>query len=149
MVTIADVAQWRREKASVNHETYKMLHGQVENRIKQMVETNVRATQVFYAIPAFVPGRPVYNPMHAKRYIAEKIRRAGFLVVEHDYPQHALVIDWSSPPPKPKTKTTHKGQGRSTAAASSSQPDGQTTTTGGDISNIARQLANLKKVIGA
>jgi hypothetical protein len=158
MVTIQDVAQWRREKASVNHETYKMLHAQVETRIKQMVETNMRATQMFYTIPIFVPGRPVYDPMHAKRYIAEKVRRAGFVVIEHDYPRHALTVNWSSPtvpPPHPSSQTKSRQQHYHTSpkAPSNGRDDQKTISAqgqgGSDISSIARQLANLKKVIGA
>lgn len=96
LLTVSDVQQVRVERARVNHETYKKLYGVVHDRIKRRAEVN--ATHLTYAVPPFVPGRPVYNVTHAARYITDKLRRGGFSVWASD-DGATLFVDWA---PKPK-----------------------------------------------
>lgn len=112
LLTVTDVQQVRVERARVNHETYKQLLNAVYERIKRRATAS--ATHLTYAIPFFVPGRPVYDPTHAARYITDKLRRGGFQVETKDQTLH---VDWTPrpavlpsaapPPPQHKRQAKH------------------------------------------
>ena len=76
-------------RATMNHETYKMLYLQCVDHIKRKHEAGCTIT--LYHIPEFVFGRPPYTHAHAIRYVAEKLRRGKF-DVKVDGP--VLHIDW-------------------------------------------------------
>jgi hypothetical protein len=107
------VQQFRIKKARVNHETYKQLYTALHDRIKRRASTNV--THLLYVVPPIVPGRPVYDPIHAARYITDKLRRGGFRVESAQ--GHVLFIDWtprpavlplpSAPPPQHQPTQRH------------------------------------------
>ena len=91
MLTVDELQRQREARARVNHETYKGLFNQVSDRVRSRAQN--RGTSLVWTVPPFVMGRPLYNPSHAARYVAEKLRRGGFAVEEIDGP--ALCISWS------------------------------------------------------
>ena len=93
MLTVGDVQAVRLDRARTNHETYKIVLQRVYDRIRH--RTSLNGTDLTYAVPPFVPGRPVYDPSHAARYVTEKLQRGGFAVTTDD--AGSLVIDWSLP----------------------------------------------------
>lgn len=93
MLTVGDVQAVRLDRARTNHETYKLVLQRVYDRIRH--RTSLNGTDLTYAIPPFVPGRPVYDPSHAARYVTEKLQRGGFRVAADE--AGSLVIDWSLP----------------------------------------------------
>ena len=110
----------RLEKGRVNHATYKMVYGQIEERIRRHARMN--ATEVYTKVPCHVPGRPVYKVSHAARYVVEKLRIAGFEAEAHPA-EDGNVFVWASwktapkpapkrprpkmPPPPPRLVITH------------------------------------------
>lgn len=95
LLTVGDVQRIRIERGRVNHETYKRLYESVNDRIQRRAHVN--STNLTYVIPPFVPGRPVYTPSHAARYISDKLRRGGFgVAVLGD--GVTLYIDWAPRP---------------------------------------------------
>jgi hypothetical protein len=96
MLTVAELHRDREAKARVNHETYKQLLAQVQGRIR--ARAGNRGTQLVWQVPPLVPGRPVYRPAHAARYVSEKLRRGGFEVVGvAPQPEvQVLYISWST-----------------------------------------------------
>lgn len=103
MLTVQDLQEQRHAKARVNHETYKQLLRQVQNRVRARAEN--KFTDLVWPVPPFVPGRPVYAPSHAARYVSEKLRRGGFEVsVASSEDVHVLYVSWSLQPTKKKKK---------------------------------------------
>lgn len=104
MLTVADLQRQRQDRAQVNHETYKQLWRQAQDRIRARADN--KATDLVWQVPPLVPGRPVYAPSHAARYVSDKLRRGGFQVtVAAPQPDvQVLYINWKPPPPRQGVK---------------------------------------------
>lgn len=110
MLTVAELQRQRQARASVNHETYKQLWRQAQDRIRARADN--RATDLVWQVPPLVPGRPVYVASHAARYVSDKLRRGGFEVtVAAPQPDvQVLYINWkpkpapAKPTPQPKVR---------------------------------------------
>lgn len=98
-LTVAELQTQREARASVNHETYKQLLGQVQDRIRARAQNDFR--DFMWQVPPLVPGRPLYTVSHAARYVSEKLRRGGFEVTVAAPGQdvHVLYITWTRAPP--------------------------------------------------
>lgn len=134
MLTVGDVQAVRLERARTNHETYKLVLQRVYDRIRH--RTSLNATDLTYAIPPFVPGRPVYDQSHAARYVTEKLQRGGFRVTGED--PHALTVDWSLDSTAAKTaaaKTAMTAKTAKAAKTAASVAPGQA---------VSKRLAALK-----
>jgi hypothetical protein len=105
-LTVADLHRDREARAAVNHETYKRLWEGVQDRIRARAEN--KGTDLTWQVPPFVPGRPVYAVSHAARYVADKLRRGGFVVsVAAPQPDvHVLFVSWpaAARPPRPRPR---------------------------------------------
>jgi hypothetical protein len=111
LLTADEVNGVRARRASVNHETYKVILQRVYDRIRHQAAMN--RSDLAYALPAIVPGRPVYDAAHAMRYVTDKLRLGGFEVAT-DGPmiyaswkparQATPVRDAATTPKKPKPK---------------------------------------------
>lgn len=110
MLTVRELQKQREARARVNHETYKMLLHQVQDRLRLRADN--RASDLLWQVPPLVPGRPVYTVSHAARYITDKLRRGGFDVAPAAAAAdvHVLYISWRpvappSPPRRRKPRT--------------------------------------------
>lgn len=136
LLTAAEMQRVRTDRAAVNHATYKGILEKVYDRVRHHAAMN--RSDAVYAVPGFVPGRPMYDVTHATRYVAEKLRLGGFKVEARD--DGSLAIDWAKPPAakkktaggarRPSTKRPH-----APAAASS---------TSADAAGLSRRLQMLK-----
>lgn len=131
MLTVGDVQAVRLERARTNHETYKIVLQRVYDRIRH--RTSLNGTDMTYAIPPFVPGRPVYDPSHAARYVTEKLQRGGFGVSTDD--AGSLVVDWSLPATKATARKVAGVSRKAQAPAAAS-----TTVRGGGLSERLEAL---------
>ncbi len=112
MLRVEDLHHSRRQRASVNHESYKILLHKVYDRIRHRATLDM--SDIAYTVPPIIPGRPIYNPGHAARYITEKLKRGGFSVTQSTDANNSIVLAVSWPPPtaaappskpkKPKSK---------------------------------------------
>ena len=143
LLTVGDVQAVRLDRARTNHETYKIVLQRVYDRIRH--RTSLNGTDLTYAVPPFVPGRPVYDPSHAARYVTEKLRRGGFVVTTDDAGS-SLVIDWSLPATKATArKVAGKKAPAATPAATLTKTSGQTRGPGKGLSERLEALkARLK-----
>jgi hypothetical protein len=125
-LTVADLHAQRELRASVNHETYKQLLKQVQDRIRLRAGNDFR--DLVWQVPPFVPGRPVFTASHAARYVSEKLRRGGFEVtVAAPSPDvQVLYITWRRPaaarPARDHRRRQQQQQQRSAAAEHHRQP---------------------------
>ena len=92
-LTVRELRAARQRKSSVNHETYKQLWTLAQQRIRARDEAGLR--HLVFEIPPLVPGRPVFKPSHAARYVAAKLRRGGFRVEEMPLSLH---VAWDDTP---------------------------------------------------
>ena len=101
MLTVRELQQKREARAKVNHETYKFLLRQVQDRVRLRAEN--KATDLLWQVPPLVPGRPIYTVSHAARYITDKLRNGGFEVTPAAPAAdvHVLYISWK---PKPEVR---------------------------------------------
>ena len=134
LLTADEVNGVRARRASVNHETYKVILQRVYDRIRHQAAMN--RSDLAYALPAIVPGRPVYDATHAMRYVTDKLRLGGF-EVETDGP--TVYVSWKprAPAKKPRHAASRKGDAGSAAA----KPAAAAKPTPGDLS---RRLEILK-----
>lgn len=133
MLTVQDLQDQRHAKARVNHETYKQLLRQVQNRVRARAEN--KFADLVWPVPPFVPGRPVYAPSHAARYVSEKLRRGGFEVsVASSEDVHVLYVSWSLQPKKKKKKKR----------AEAPQPAPPPSTAATAMQDATRSLEKLK-----
>lgn len=93
MVTADEARQLRSKKGTINHETYKMIYGKIQNKIQ--LSASKGKTSIEYVVPPFLPGRPMFSVDHAVRYNRDKLRYNGFTV---DVVDDVLLIDWKPPP---------------------------------------------------
>jgi hypothetical protein len=101
MFTVGDIMKQRLKRASVNHETYKMLYTMCKKRIKHISKIRYDVptgshyiTSCTWHMPNFIPGRPVYKPARAARYVLDKLQRGGF-DASFDESNDTISIDWT------------------------------------------------------
>lgn len=137
MLTVAELHRQRQAKAQVNHETYKLLWRQAQDRIRARADN--KFTDLAWQVPPLVPGRPVYTVSHAARYVSEKLRRGGFAVtVAAPQPDvHVLYIDWKTPPTPTRTSKQMR---------ESSPPRGDTRRLDDATRTLEKLKARLKMV---
>lgn len=94
LLTVHDLQTQRQARALVNHETYKGLLAQAQDRIRARALNDCK--DLLWQVPPLVPGRPLYKTSHAARYVAEKLRVGGFSVeVASSKDVHVLYVSWN------------------------------------------------------
>ena len=100
MVTADEARRIRVKKGAVNHETYKEIYGKITNRIKLAAARG--DSDLEFTIPPLIPGRPMYDMMHAMRYNRDKLVHNGYRV--DTFSNDTLRIDWKPDANAPKTQ---------------------------------------------
>jgi hypothetical protein len=146
LLTAAEMQRVRTDRAAVNHATYKGILEKVYDRVRHHAAMN--RSDAVYAVPGFVPGRPMYDVTHATRYVAEKLRLGGFKVEVRD--DGTLAIDWAKPPPAPRTlpkkkKATRRGDAAEESGdCSRREPAASHAATSHAAAGLSRRLQMLK-----
>ena len=92
-----------------------MVYGMVANKIRELQNVRPPVTACGWVVPPMVPGRPLYDREHARRYVHDKLVRGGFRV--QCQPDHGLHVDWAQalegakrkpPPPPPPAASSSK-----------------------------------------
>ncbi len=102
-LTVGELHKRREDRAKVNHETYRQLWGQVQERVRLRAANGF--TDLLWQVPPLVLGRPVYKVSHAARYVCDKLRLGGFEVTTSAPSDDVRLIyaSWKLPPPPAKT----------------------------------------------
>ena len=103
LLKIADLTHDDIERHRINHETYRIIYDKCVDAIKARNTTG--ESWLKYTVVTYIPGRPLYKVDHAKRYVAEKLKRGGFLVEEFE---GDLVICWDAQKKKAVSKRTRR-----------------------------------------
>jgi len=133
-VTADEARRIRLKKGAVNHETYKEIYGKITNRIKLAAARG--DSDLEFAIPPLIPGRPMYDMMHAMRYNRDKLVHNGYRVDTHA--DDTLRIDW-----KPDVNAPKNAQPRKTVAPAAKTP--ALTKSFGSSTGISEKLQLLKQ----
>lgn len=131
MLRVEDLHHSRRQRASVNHESYKILLHKVYDRIRHRASLNM--SDIAYTVPPIIPGRPIYDQAHAARYITEKLQRGGFSVTHSNDQNNSIVLAVSWPPP-----TAKPPKAKEKAKAAKAKP------TKPPAASLSERLQNLK-----
>jgi hypothetical protein len=104
---VGDLYGAQEARMAVNHETYKQLLRQVQDRIRARAAGEGR--DLLWQVPPMVPGRPLFTTAHAANYVAEKLRRRGFSVDVAALAENAILVyvTWGTP-----TRTAARARAR-------------------------------------
>jgi len=93
-LSVKELDQKDRERAMVNHQTYKHIYDLCTNQIRRQHSTGNTCT--VFTVPSFIIGRTPFTHDHAIRYTVGKLRRGGFRVTEdRDSFPGVLFIEWA------------------------------------------------------
>lgn len=130
LLKVADLTHDDIERHRINHETYRIIYDKCVEAIKARNTTG--HSWIKFTVMSYIPGRPLYKFEHAKRYVAEKLKRGGFLVEEFE---GDLVICWDAQKKKVVSKRTKRqirdsgGSPTKQAASSTSRRSASSSTT--------------------
>lgn len=137
MLRVEDLHHSRRQRASVNHESYKQLLHKLYARIRHRASMDF--TEVTYTIPPLIPGRPIYSQAHAARYMTEKLQKGGFSVRQAD--ANVLAVSW--PPARAAKKKKAKAKRKKRAAAA--RPEREREPPAGAGKSMSERLRELSE----
>lgn len=134
----------REARGQVNHDTYKLLFGQAQQRVRARAAHGLQ--DAVFQIPPLVPGRPLFKPSHAARYVSEKLRRGGFHVdVAAPHPDvQILHIGWGGPSPEPTKKRAKPAHPRRRHEALAGGAGGALSALPVTTAEASRRLDRLK-----
>jgi hypothetical protein len=78
LVTTHDIKKKRLRKATINHQTYKLLYQRLANKIKSIQDVKPPLYTTTWQLPSIFPGRPLYDQHRAWNYIRDKLLWGGF-----------------------------------------------------------------------
>lgn len=116
-LSIRELEEKDKERARVNHQTYKQIYEACASQIRRQHGTG--NTSLLYTIPAFIVGRTPYTHSHAIRYTIEKLERGGFHVLHSDETPGIIYVDWSKRPAPAKKTSTSKSKLKSKSKSKS------------------------------
>lgn len=141
-LTVDDLQAMRHARASVNHETYKMMLRQLYDRVRARAAN--KFTDLTFQVPPLVPGRPLYTVSHASRYLSEKMRLGGFdVVVDAPHPDvHTLYVSWARG--LKAVKTVSSRTSRQSGCTDRQSPNPGIASLPASMAEAARSLDRLK-----
>lgn len=146
MLRVEDLHHSRRQRASVNHESYKQLLHKLYARIRHRASLDF--TEVAYTIPPLIPGRPIYSQAHAARYMTEKLEKGGFTVrltaADNGMASNAIHVSWPAAKAK-KRKSAAKAKAAAKRSSSSSSRKTAAAATGGGAGSMSERLRELSE----
>lgn len=144
MLTVAELRGQREARAAVNHETYKQLFEQVQQRIRARAANDL--SELLWQVPPLVPGRPVYAPLHAARYVTDKLRRGGFEVRRASPASdvHVLYVTWRTRGGADAADRRHRRPAASRGASHPSPGGSAARQTPISVAEASQRLERLK-----
>jgi hypothetical protein len=90
MVKAQDLINAQKERENIKYKTFAKIYQNVEKKIKLASSTNYY--QVYYEIPEFVIGFPLYDFKECKKNIIKQLIKNGFEIDEHS--SNIILIKW-------------------------------------------------------
>jgi hypothetical protein len=92
MVKAKDLIKKQKEKEELKKKTYDKIYKIIEKKICTASDSN--SYHIWYQVPEFLVGLPVYSYKNCKEYLTNKLVSNGFTV--DSYEPNILFIRWFS-----------------------------------------------------
>ena len=90
MVKAQDLINTQKEREKIKFKTFAKIYSNVEKKISLASSSNFY--YVWYEIPEFIIGFPLYNLDECKKYIIKELKDNGFNVEIYD--DNIILIQW-------------------------------------------------------
>jgi hypothetical protein len=90
MVKAKDLVKKQKEREELKKNTYDKIYKIIEKKICTSSDSN--CYHIWYQVPEFLVGLPVYSYTHCKEYLINKLISNGFNV--SSYEPNILFIKW-------------------------------------------------------
>ena len=91
MVKASDLLKEQNERKKQKEKTFKKIYKNLEKRI--IIANSGNHSSIWFEIPEFILGVPIYNIIECKNYLQDKLNDNGF--VSKYYEPKYLSVDWS------------------------------------------------------
>lgn len=89
MVKAEDLIKLQKDRENIKYITFKKVYKTVEKKIQ--LASNSNFYYVWYEIPEFIIGSPLYKLDECKKYVMNKIKKDGFEIEEIN---NFILIKW-------------------------------------------------------
>ena len=89
MVKAEDLIKLQKDRENIKYITFKKVYKNVEKKIQ--LASNSNFYYVWYEIPEFIIGSPLYKLNECKQYVINKVKKNGFEVEEIN---NLILIKW-------------------------------------------------------
>ncbi len=93
MVTARELLKEQENKKKKKKKTFKKIYKNLEKRI--IIANSANHNSIWFEIPEFILGIPIYNVIDCKDYIQNKLEKNGFS--SKFFEPKFLSVDWSHP----------------------------------------------------
>lgn len=90
MVKAQDLIKSQKKREEIKYKTFLKIYDNIEKKISFASASNFY--YVWYEVPEFIIGFPLYNLEECKKYVVNKIQENGFTVEEFDV--NIILITW-------------------------------------------------------
>jgi len=92
-ISLSELYSMKNKKDTIKHNTFNVLIQKCHHKIKNIAQNG--GMNIFYEVPHFLLGYPLYNIKDCVEYIIDALKKNGFLVQTLPYPNHnTLYISW-------------------------------------------------------
>jgi hypothetical protein len=90
MVKAQDLINCQKERDTIKFKTFGKIYNKIEKKI--MLASSINLYYIWYEIPEFIIGCPLYNLEECKKFIIKQIKENGFTVEEFN--ENIILITW-------------------------------------------------------
>ena len=92
MVKAQDLIKSQKEREKIKYKTFSKIYSNIEKKISIASSSNFY--YVWYEIPEFIIGFPLYNVTECKSFVIKQLQDNGFKVEEFD--NNIILVTWFS-----------------------------------------------------
>ena len=90
MVKAQDLINMQKEREKIKFKTFNKVFDTIEKKI--IIASSSNFYYVWYQVPQYIIGEPLYNSNECTEYIIKKIKSNGFEV--ENYEPNILLVSW-------------------------------------------------------
>lgn len=90
MIQAKDLVQKQKEREKIKYKTFSKIYNLLEKKI--ILASSSNFYQIYYQVPEFIIGLPLYNCKECSSYLAHQLHINGFTVDIND--SNMMLIKW-------------------------------------------------------
>ena len=90
MVKAQDLIKSQKKREELKYKTFLKIYDNIEKKIGLASSSDFY--YIWYEVPEFIIGLPLYNLEDCKEYVINKIKENGFIVEEFD--RNIILVTW-------------------------------------------------------